>query len=97
VQPGGAGRRPGPVGRRPRRSRLCRRHRAVDIGSCTVHRLIMTTQQRLDRLEEALTNLATIIEAEGRWSASANPTVRVFGATFNEFATTVARERAAKS
>jgi hypothetical protein len=57
----------------------------------------MTTQQRLDRLEDALTNLGTIIEAEGRWSSSAHPTIRVFGEKFNEFATAVARERAARS
>jgi hypothetical protein len=57
----------------------------------------MTTQQRLDRLEDALTNLGTIIEADGRWSSSTNPTVRVFGEKFNQFASAVARERAAKS
>ena len=57
----------------------------------------MTTQQRLDRLEDALTNLATIIEAGGRWSESPNPTVKVFGERFNQFAVQVARERAAKS
>jgi hypothetical protein len=57
----------------------------------------MTTQQRLDRLEDALTNLGTILEAEGRWASSDNPTVRLFGARFNEFAVVVARERAARS
>lgn len=57
----------------------------------------MTTQQRIDRLEDALANLGTLIEAEGRWEASDNATVRAFGARFNEFVLAVARERAAKS
>jgi len=72
-------------------------HGSVDTGSAWVHLLVMTTQQRLDRLEDALINLATIIEADGRWSASESPTVRAFGARVNEFAVQVARERAAKS
>jgi hypothetical protein len=57
----------------------------------------MNTQQRIDRLEDALVNLGTIIEAEGRWSKSENATVRVFGEQFNGFVLAVARERAAKS
>jgi hypothetical protein len=57
----------------------------------------MTTQQRIDRLEDALANLGTIIEAEGRWETSDSATVRAFGARFNEFVLAVARERAAKS
>jgi hypothetical protein len=57
----------------------------------------MTTQQRIDRLEDALSCLGTIIEAEGRWAKSENPTVRVFGEQFNQFVSAVARERAAKS
>ena len=69
----------------------------VDRADFGGHRLGMTTQQRLDRLEDALTNLATIIEAEGRWSASTNPTVRVFGERFNQFAVQVAKERSARS
>jgi hypothetical protein len=57
----------------------------------------MNTQQRIDRLEDALANLGTIIEAEGRWSESQNPIVRTFGEQFNAFVGVVARERAAKS
>jgi hypothetical protein len=53
----------------------------------------MNTQQRIDRLEDALANLGTIIEAEGRWANSENPTVRVFGEKFNQFVAAVARER----
>jgi hypothetical protein len=53
----------------------------------------MNTQQRIDRLEDALANLGTIIEAEGRWANSENPTVRVFGEKFNAFVAAVARER----
>jgi hypothetical protein len=53
----------------------------------------MTTQQRIDRLEDALSALGTIIEAEGRWAKSENPTVRVFGEKFNEFVAAVAKER----
>jgi hypothetical protein len=57
----------------------------------------MNTQQRIDRMEDALANLGTIIEAEGRWAASDNATVRTFGEQFNRFVSAVARERAAKS
>lgn len=53
----------------------------------------MNTQQRIDRLEDALANLGTIIEAEGRWAHSENPTVRVFGEKFNDFVAAVAKER----
>jgi hypothetical protein len=54
---------------------------------------VMNTQQRIDRLEDALANLGTIIEAEGRWAHSENPTVRVFGEKFNDFVAAVAKER----
>ncbi len=57
----------------------------------------MNTQQRIDRLEDALGNLGTIIEAEGRWAKSENPTVRTFGEQFNQFVLAVARERTARS
>lgn len=57
----------------------------------------MNTQQRIDRLEDAVANLGTIIEAGGRWTDSPNPTVRTFGEQFNTFVRTVAQERAAKS
>jgi hypothetical protein len=57
----------------------------------------MNTQQRIDRLEDAVANLGTIIEAEGRWVESRNPIVRTFGEQFNTFVGVVARERAAKS
>jgi hypothetical protein len=57
----------------------------------------MNTQQRIDRLEDAVANLGTIIEAEGRWAESQNPIVRTFGEQFNTFVGIVARERAAKS
>lgn len=40
--------------------------------------------------------LGTIIEAEGRWANSENPTVRLFGGQFNDFVLAVSRERAAK-
>jgi hypothetical protein len=53
----------------------------------------MNTQQRIDRLEDALSNLGTIIEAEGRWAKSENPTVRVFGEQFHAFLAAVAKER----
>lgn len=53
----------------------------------------MNTQQRIDRLEDALTSLGTIIEAQGRWAKSENPTVRVFGEKFNDFVAVVAKER----
>ena len=39
----------------------------------------MNTQQRIDRLEDAVANLGTILEAEGRWAGSDNPVVRTFG------------------
>lgn len=55
--------------------------------------LWMNTQQRIDRLEDALTSLGTIIEAQGRWAKSENPTVRVFGEKFNDFVAVVAKER----
>ena len=57
----------------------------------------MNTQQRIDRLEDALANLGTIMEAQGRWGQSENPVVTSFGARFNEFVLAVARERAASS
>jgi hypothetical protein len=57
----------------------------------------MNTQQRIDRLEDALANLGTIIEAEGRWAQSESPIVRTFGEQFNQFVLAVAKERAAKS
>ena len=57
----------------------------------------MNTQQRIDRLEDAVANLGTIMEAEGRWAGSENAVVRSFGEKFNEFVLAVARERAAKS
>ena len=57
----------------------------------------MNTQQRIDRLEDAVANLGTVIEAEGRWAESQNPIVRTFGEQFNAFVAVVARERAAKS
>jgi hypothetical protein len=57
----------------------------------------MNTQQRIDRIEDALGNLGTIIEAEGRWATSENPIVRTFGEQFNQFVLAVAKERAAKS
>jgi hypothetical protein len=57
----------------------------------------MNTQQRIDRLEDALTSLGTVIEAQGRWAKSENPTVRVFGEKFNDFVAAVARERYGKS
>jgi hypothetical protein len=50
----------------------------------------------LDRIEDALMTLGTIIEAEGRWAKSDNPTVRLFGEQFNGFVLAVSRERAAK-
>ena len=53
----------------------------------------MNTQQRIDRLEDALSNLGTIIEADGRWANSENPTVRVFGERFSQFVAAVAKER----
>jgi hypothetical protein len=57
----------------------------------------MNTQQRIDRLEDAVANLGTIVEAEGRWAESQNPIVRTFGQQFNTFVLVVAQERAAKS
>jgi hypothetical protein len=57
----------------------------------------MNTQQRIDRLEDAVANLGTIIEAEGRWAESLNHIVRTFGEQFNTFVGVVARERAPKS
>ena len=57
----------------------------------------MNTQQRIDRLEDAVANLGTVIEAQGRWAQSQNPIVRTFGEQFNAFVLAVARERAAKS
>lgn len=57
----------------------------------------MNTQQRIDRLEDALVNLGTIMEADGRWSQSESPVVRNFGALFNNFVGAVAQERTAKS
>ncbi len=57
----------------------------------------MNTQQRIDRLEDAVANLGTILEAEGRWAGSDNPVVRTFGEKFNVFVLAVARERSAKS
>jgi hypothetical protein len=57
----------------------------------------MNTQQRIDRLEDAVANLGTILEAEGRWSESESPVVKSFGAQFNRFVSAVAQERAAKS
>lgn len=57
----------------------------------------MNTQQRIDRLEDALANLGTIMEAEGRWAASENGIVRTFGEQFNRFVLSVAQERAARS
>ena len=57
----------------------------------------MNTQQRIDRLEDALTSLGTIIEAQGRWVQSENPTIRVFGEKFNDFVAAVAKERYDKS
>ena len=56
----------------------------------------MNTQQRIDRLEDALTNLGTVIEAQGRWAKSENPTIRVFGEKFNDFVAAVAKERHGK-
>lgn len=57
----------------------------------------MNTQQRIDRLEDAVANLGTIIEAEGRWAQSENPVVRTFGEQFNRFVLAVANERSARS
>jgi len=57
----------------------------------------MNTQQRIDRLEDALANLGTIMEAEGRWSASESAVVRTFGEQFNRFVLSVAQERSARS
>jgi hypothetical protein len=57
----------------------------------------MNTQQRIDRMEDALVNLGTIIEADGRWVKSENSVVQSFGAQFNRFVEAVAHERAAKS
>lgn len=57
----------------------------------------MNTQQRIDRLEDAVANLGTILEADGRWVNSENPTVKVFGAKFNEFVLAIAKERSAAS
>ena len=57
----------------------------------------MNTQQRIDRLEDAVANLGTVIEAEGRWAQSQNPIVRTFGEKFNAFVLVVAQERAAKA
>ena len=50
----------------------------------------------IDRLD-AVANLGTIIEAECRWAASQNPTVRTFGEQVSTFVRVVAQERAAKS
>jgi hypothetical protein len=57
----------------------------------------MNTQQRIDRLEDAVANLGTIIEAEGRWAESQDPNLGTFGERFSPFVLAVARERAAKS
>ena len=57
----------------------------------------MNTQQRIDRLEDALVNLGTIMEADGRWDQSEKAVVQAFGAQFNKFVRAVALERSAKS
>jgi hypothetical protein len=57
----------------------------------------MNTQQRIDRLEDAVANLGTIMEAEGRWDQSENSVVRTFGVQFNKFVRAVTQERSAKS
>ena len=57
----------------------------------------MNTQQRIDRLEDAVVNLGTIMEAEGRWAQSDNAVVQTFGVQFNKFVRAVAQERSAKS
>jgi len=57
----------------------------------------MNTQQRIDRLEDALVNLGTIMEADGRWDQSEKAVVKAFGAQFNKFVRAVAQERTAKS
>jgi hypothetical protein len=57
----------------------------------------MNTQQRIDRLEDAVANLGTIMEVDGRWSQSESAVVKSFGAEFNKFVAAVAQERGAKS
>ena len=57
----------------------------------------MNTQQRIDRLEDAVVNLGTIMEADHRWAQSDSAVVKSFGAQFNAFVLAVAQERAAKS
>ena len=57
----------------------------------------MNTQQRIDRLEDAVVNLGTIMEAEGRWDQSENAVVRTFGVQFDRFVRAVAQERSATS
>jgi hypothetical protein len=69
---------------------LTRRQLTSDIRS-------MNTQQRIDRLEDAVANLGTIMEAEGKWAESDSPIVQTFGIQFHKFVQAVAKERAAKS
>ncbi len=57
------------------------------------HRGGMNTQQRIDRLEDAVADLGSIMEADGLWTTSGNPTVRIFGAKFHQFMAAVAKER----
>ena len=57
----------------------------------------MNTQQRIDRLEDALINLGTIVEHQSRWGDSESPVGQAFGLQFNRFVEAVAGERAAKS
>ena len=54
----------------------------------------MTTDERLDRLEDAVANLADIMERRGgRFENDGDPTVQVLGEKFRAFTAAVASER----
>ena len=54
----------------------------------------MTTEERLDRLEDAVADLADIMERKhGRFDNDIDLTVQVLGERFHAFTTAVASER----
>jgi hypothetical protein len=54
----------------------------------------MTTDERLDRLEDAVADLADIMERRhGRFENDVDATVQVLGERFHAFTTAVAAER----
>lgn len=66
----------------------------VDTWPRWAHVLTMTTDERLDRLEEALTTLGEIVEQRsGCFAHDQQPTVQILGERFEAFRETVAAHR----